>query len=177
MWSEAGPYCPIPYFSKCRYAKYDSRGSFITGFGVLAMKSTLKKFSRKSDRRAYDRFSIPGATITWKTADQDSFPDDTMPVSDISRVGLSLLTNKPPEVHSFLLLRILLPKQPEILDLLGTVVYVVPRGPGLTYEYRVGIELKPFSGNEGENTRESLQKIEKLEQKYGKRFENVDIED
>jgi hypothetical protein len=143
----------------------------------LERKSTLKKFSRKSNRRTYDRFSIPGATITWKAKDQDSFPEETMPLSDISRFGLSLLTNKPPDMSSMISLRIFLPKHPERLDLTGKVIYVIPRGPGLTYEYRVGIELKPFSGNEGGNTPEQGQKIEELEQKYGKRFETVDIED
>ena len=72
---------------------------------------------------------------------------------------------------------ILLPKNSEILDLIGKVVYAIFRGPGLTYEYRVGIELKPFSENEGDNPPELQQKIEELEQMYGKRLEMIDIED
>jgi hypothetical protein len=108
---------------------------------------------------------------------QDSFPDETMPLSDISRFGLSLLANTPPEVNSVVSLRIILPKQNESLDLIGKVVYAIFRGPGLTYEYRVGIELNPFSASEGDNPPELQQKIEELEQTYGKRLEMIDIED
>jgi hypothetical protein len=141
------------------------------------MKSSLHKLGKKFGRRVYDRFSIPGATISWKRIDQDSFPDETMPLSDICRFGLSLLSNTPPEVNSVVSLRILLPKHSEILNLTGKVVYAIFRGPGLTYEYRVGIELKPFSENEGDNPPELRQKIEELEQMYGKKLEMIDIED
>ena len=141
------------------------------------MKSSLHKIGKKFGRRVYDRFSIPGATISWKNMDQDSFPDESLPLSDMSRFGLSLLSNTPPEVNSVVFLRILLPKHSEILDLMGKVVYAIYRGPGLTYEYRVGIDLKPFSENEGDNPPGVLQKIEELEQMYGKRLEMIDIED
>lgn len=141
------------------------------------MKTSLHKISRKFGRRVSDRFSIPGATISWKPMDQDSFPDETLPLSDINRFGLSLLTNTPPEINSYISLRINLPKQPEKLDLLGKVMYTLLRGPGLTYEYRVGVALKPFSENEGDNPPELQQRIEELAQMYGKRLEMIDIED
>ena len=141
------------------------------------MKSSLHKLGKKFGRRVHDRFSIQGATISWKYLDHDSFPEETLPLSDISRFGLSFLANTPPEVDAIVSLRILLPKNSEILDLTGKVVYAIFRGPGLTYEYRVGVELKPFSENEGDNPLELQQKIEELEQMYGKRLEMIDIED
>jgi hypothetical protein len=141
------------------------------------MKSTFQKFGRKSGRRACERFSIPGATVCWKPMDQDSFPEETLPLSDISRFGLSLLTNTPPRVNSIVSLRVNLPKKPKRLDLLGKVIYAILRGPGLTYEYRVGIKLKPFSGHKGENPTELQERIQNLEQVYGKRLNQVDIED
>ena len=141
------------------------------------MKSTIHKFGRKFGRRVHDRFSIPGATISWKPIDQDSFPEETLPLSDISKFGLSLLTNTPPQVNSVISLRINLPKEPPRLDLFGKVVYAIFRGPGLTYEYRVGVQLSPFSETEGDNSLEMQQKIQELEQMYGKRLDIVDIED
>ncbi len=141
------------------------------------MKSGFHKFSRKFGRRVYDRFSIPGATISWKLMDKDSFSEETLPLSDISRFGLSLLTNTPPQVNSVISLRINLPKEPQRLDLVGKVIYAIFRGPGLTYEYRVGVELNPFSETEGDNSPEMQQKIQDLEQIYGKRLDIVDIED
>lgn len=141
------------------------------------MKSAFQKFGRKGNQRAHDRFSIPGATISWKTLKQDAFPEETLPLSDISRFGLSLLTNAPPEVNSSVSLQVNLPKKPKRLDLLGKVIYAIMRGPGLTYEYRVGIKLKPFSGRKGDNPPELQEKIEQLEKIYGKRLNAVDIED
>lgn len=141
------------------------------------MKPSLQKISRKFGHRVSDRFSIPGASISWKSMDQDSFPGETLPLSDINRYGLSLLTNTPPKANSYISLRIHLPKKPEKLDLLGKVMYAHLRGPGLTYEYRVGVALKPFSENKGDNPPELQQQIEELEQMYGKRLEIIDIED
>lgn len=141
------------------------------------MKSTLHKFSRKFGHRGSDRFSIPGAHISCKSVDQDCFSEETLPLSDISKFGLSLLTNTPPEVNKDIALRITIPKKPESLDLLGKVVYTKFRGPGLTYEYRVGIELKPFSENKGDNPPEMQQAIEELKQMYGKRLDIINIED
>lgn len=141
------------------------------------MKSTLHKFGKKFGGRVYDRFSIPGATVLWKPLDQATFPEETLPLSDISRFGLSLLTNTPPQVNSVISMRVNLPKEPERLDLLGKVVYAIFRGPGLTYGYRVGIQLMPFSETEGDNPPELQQQIQELEQMYGKKLDNMDIED
>ena len=133
--------------------------------------------SRKFGRRTHDRISIPGATVCWRDMNQTSFPDETLPLSDISKFGVAFLTNTPPVVDSEISLRINFPRTPEIMELLGRVVYYVFRGPGLTYEYRVGVELKPFSTAEGDNSLQSQQIIEELEQIYGKKLEAQDIED
>jgi len=142
------------------------------------MKSTIHRIKRKFGRRTYDRFSIPGATVAWTYLGQDFVPDETLPLSDISMKGLSLLANNPPEVDSDISIRIHLPKEPGSLELAGKVIYSINRGPNLTFEYRVGVELKPFSKTEGDNSPQSQEIIEELEQMYGKRLEQQeDIED
>jgi hypothetical protein len=70
-----------------------------------------------------------------------------------------------------------LPKHPEQIELHGRTIYAIQRGPGLTYEFRVGIQLRPFSDNEGDNSPQILEVIQELEQMYGKRLEEQDIED
>ncbi len=142
-----------------------------------AMKSTIHKISRKFGYRGSDRFSIPGAKISWKSVDQDCFPDEKLPLSDVSVLGLSLLTNNPPEVNADITLRITVPKKSGSLDLRGKVVHSTFRGPGLTYEYRVGVEFNPFSENKGENPPEMQKAIEELEQVYGKRLYIVRMKD
>jgi hypothetical protein len=143
----------------------------------MVMKSTYQKTNHKSGRRAYERLSIPGATLCWRYMDQSSFPDETLPLSDISRFGVAFLTNTPPEEDSDISLRINFPKPPNPLELYGKVVYSIFRGPGLTYEYRVGVHLKPFSAAEGDNPLQSQEVIDELEQMYRKKLDTQDIED
>jgi len=139
--------------------------------------STFQKMSRKLGQRAHERFSIPGATISWRNIDQTSFPAETWPLSDLSSSGVSLLTNNPPDVDSDISLRINLPKKPEHIELYGRVIYSTFRGPGLTYEYRIGVQLNPFSPAEGDNSSQAREVIEELERMYGKKLETQDIED
>jgi Tfp pilus assembly protein PilZ len=79
------------------------------------------------------------------------------------------LTNDPPTVGSDISLVVLLPAKTQTLELLGTVVYSIPRGPRLTYGYRVGVELKPFAQSDDGNSVESLDMLETLKRTYGSR--------
>jgi Tfp pilus assembly protein PilZ len=141
------------------------------------MKSNMNKIGRKFGRRSHDRFSVPGTTVAWSYADRESSHDETSPLSDLSEFGLAFLTNHPPEVEADVHLMVNLPKHPEQIVLHGRTIYVIPRGPGLTYEYRVGVQLRPFADNEGDNSPQVLEVIQELEQMYGKRLEEQDIED
>ena len=132
------------------------------------MSFTLQRFSRQLGLRARSRFAIPGATVSWMINGQESCPDKSFPLSDISKGGLSFLTNDPPEVKSELLLVIALPKNPDTIQLRGTVAYSTPRGPRLTYAYRVGVEFQPFALEDGCNSFTSREAIEALERIYGR---------
>ena len=144
---------------------------------VIQMKSSINKINRKFGRRAHDRFSIPGATVSWINNGKKNFPEESTPLSDISMSGLSLLTNNPPEENSDICIRINFPKEPGQLKLYGSTVYSIFRGPGLTYEYRVGVKLSPFSETEGDNSPESQKVLAQLEQMYGKHLETQDFDD
>ncbi len=125
--------------------------------------------ARKFDRRNHDRFTVPGAAVSWSHGSRESLPDETWPLSDISKGGLSFLTNDPPAVGLEISLLVFLPATTQTLELAGTVVYSIPRGPRLTYGYRVGVEWKPFAQSDGGNPIESLEVIETLRRTYGKR--------
>ena len=144
---------------------------------VIRMKSSFHKVSRKFGRRTFDRFSVPGATVSWMNKGKKDFPEENTPLSDISMNGLSFLTNNPPEETTGIHICINFPKEPGQLRLFGTTVYSLFRGPGLTYEYRVGVKLSPFSKKDGNNSLESQKVIAKLEQIYGKRLETQDFDD
>jgi len=132
------------------------------------MDFVLKDLGRKLGRRAFERLTIPGAVISWMLDGQESFPDARWPLSDISRAGLSFLTNEPPAIGSNISLRISLPQNNEILELQGDVVYCMARGPRLTYRYRVGVESKAFAQLEADNSPQLIKIIEASERKHGK---------
>ena len=140
--------------------------------GISAMSFDLKELSRKLGRRAFKRFSIPGAVIFWVQGRQEPFPESSSPLSDISRGGLSFLANEPPPIGSDISLRIVLPKNKETLDLSGRVVYTLLRSPRLTYRYHIEVDLQTLEQSESGASPET-QTIEAFEHKYGKRRKNI----
>jgi hypothetical protein len=133
------------------------------------VSANLKELSRRFGQRAFVRFTVPGAAVSWMPDRKEPFAEAGMPLSDISRGGLSFLSNEPPIIESEIFLQIFLPQNNETLELLGRVVYSIPRGPGLIYKYRVGIELKSFIQPERENSPHPLKVIEAFEWRYAKR--------
>jgi hypothetical protein len=133
------------------------------------MSLHLQELGRKLGRRVQNRFAIAGATISWIMAGQEHFSDETMPLSDIGRGGLSFLSNKPPAIGSDLALRIYLPKKSEALDVYGKVVYSISRGPRLTYSHRVGVEFAVPGQSDRSNSDQTTNTVAALERTYGRR--------
>jgi hypothetical protein len=80
------------------------------------MGDEAKKPSRKYDQRAFIRFTVPGAAVSWKSDGQNSFSEADMPLADISRGGLAFLSNNPPAVESNIFIQIFLPQGKEYLN-------------------------------------------------------------
>ena len=133
------------------------------------MGIALMQLSRRLRQRAYNRFAVPGATVSCVVTEKKPFPVETCPLSDIDRGGLSFLTNYSPAVGSEINLIVSPPSLTESFELCGHVIYAISRGPGLTYGYRVGVELKPFTRSGDGNSIQSLNAIKTLEQTYDKR--------
>ncbi len=151
------------------YERRANRTNIFQTWLRIPINLNLQVFGRWLCRRGCDRFNIPGSNVSWALTGQRSFPDETSPLSDISRSGLALLTNNPPTVGSEITLHISTPKKGEPLDMLGRVIYSIARGPGLTYRYRIGIKFIPVAPSNGCNSLQSVNMIEALEQGYGKR--------
>jgi len=133
------------------------------------MNSALAQLASNFDRRSHDRLVVPGATVSWALKGRESLPHETGPLSDISEGGLAFLTNDPPTAGLEISLVVFLPPKSQTLELLGIVAYSIPRGPGLTYAYRVGVALKPSAHSGDGNAAESLAVIQTLKQTFGKR--------
>jgi|WetSurMetagenome_2_1015567.scaffolds.fasta_scaffold133967_3 hypothetical protein len=151
------------------YERRANRTSIFQTLLRIPINLNLQVFGRWLCRRGYDRFNIPGSNVSWVVTGQSSFPDETSPLSDISRSGLALLTNNPPTVGSEITLHISPPQKAETLDMLGRVIYSIPRGPGLTYRYRIGVKFIPGAPGDACNSLQSANMIEALEQRYRKR--------
>jgi hypothetical protein len=130
------------------------------------MRNSFQEMRRKLGKRAFMRFSVHGASVSWMTVEDKCFPDETSPLSDIATSGLSFLTNNPPTEGSEVFLLLILPRNAENLRIQGKVIYSIHRGPDLTYSYRVGIKFKEFSESKGFNSLQSLSSIRKLEETY-----------
>jgi hypothetical protein len=149
-----------------RFIRLNTRPQKHAGWKIMTLD--LHSLGRNLGRRAHNRFSIPGAAISWAPSGQESSSEKTFPLSDIGRGGLSLLTNNPPNIGSEISIRVFLPPKKEKIDLVGKVIYAISRGPRLTYGYRVGVEFMPFEEKAGGNSPELVDVIERLERKYGR---------
>ena len=120
--------------------------------------------------RKCGRFVVPGATISCKDRGfwhwKGFAPEERSPVVNISRTGLAFLTDSPPKTNRVILLFSFSEKE-EPISLEGRVVYSLPRGNGLAYRYRVGVEFSPFSARKGHNSLVSLGVLEYLEKTHG----------
>jgi hypothetical protein len=116
------------------------------------------------------RFRIPGATViigqeSSAQAAKNPLPERS-PVEDLSKGGISFLTDKVPKLSRISLL-LAYSDEEDPIPLEGRVVYFVPRGARLSYRYRVGVEFIPFSYKKGYNTLDSLNQLERLASLYG----------
>lgn len=121
------------------------------------------------ERRKCARFSVQGATVSYRTL---SFwlhflapSDESCPVIDLSKGGLSFLTNRPPWKGKDISLLLHCADWKDPLSLKGKVVHV-GISPGKSYTYRIGAEFKPFDGEERGNPLESLEKLDALEKAH-----------
>lgn len=126
---------------------------------------------KETERRFCARFVIPGAVVYWRK-DRLVFPgkftEEYYPVFDISRGGLRFLNHQMLEVGTAVELKIEIPGESSPLMVRGSVAWT-SLNPGKSYKYQTGIQFAPFSeqsGQKGENSRETLERIISFEEKF-----------
>lgn len=122
------------------------------------------------ERRKCARFVVPSAAVSYRTR---SFllrflapSDESCPVLDLSKGGISFLTDRPPWEGKEISLLLSRPDSEDPIVLEGKVVSVGV-SPRTSYKYRVGVMFKPFEAKRGRNSLESLKKLDDLEKAYG----------
>jgi len=122
------------------------------------------------ERRACERFVIPGSAITYKIQSlftrNQPFTDSLFPVTDLSKGGLSFLSDNPLKENKNISLLLHISEKESPLQLEGKTAYVGINPTG-TYRYRIGVKFKPFGTKEGFNPLENLKRLEDLEKAYG----------
>jgi len=129
-----------------------------------------------SEHRKVSRFTIPGATISFEKSTAGYCGSDSLfersPVVEISRKGVSFLTNNPPRLSGISLI-LTYAEDASPLRLEGRVVYFVSRGAGLSPRFRVGVEFAPFSTGHGHNSLDTLIQLQRLEKIYGEKSSDI----
>lgn len=118
------------------------------------------------ERRVCERFVIPGSSVTYKVhgffTRNQPFTESLYPVTDLSKGGLSFLTDNPLKENKEASILLHTSEKENPIQLEGKIAYVVINTAG-SYRYRIGFKFKPFGTKEGFNPLENLKRLEELE--------------
>jgi Tfp pilus assembly protein PilZ len=132
--------------------------------------STFRVEKAMLERRVCERFVVPGSAIAYKVQGfftrNRPYTDNLFPVTDLSKGGLSFLTDKPLKEGKALSIILHISEKESSLQLEGKIAYVLINPAG-SYRYRVGLKFNPFGTKKRFNPLENLKRLEELEKTYG----------
>ena len=120
------------------------------------------------ERRACERFVVPGAVVNYK---EEGFLfsgkdiEEAFPVFDISRGGVRFLSNSSLKIGAKVTVKIIIPGGAAPLIVKGFVRWR-SINPGKSYKYQIGIQFAPYGKEKGDNDYEILQNIIELERRF-----------
>ncbi len=121
------------------------------------------------ERRLCQRFTIPGATISYRKeglfAPKKRTDEEFCPVLDLSRGGVRFLTQKPLKFKSRILLQLSVPGERSPLDLKGRVRWSTFNA-GKSYKYQAGVQFNAYGLEKEQNGPQALTRIVALETKF-----------
>jgi Tfp pilus assembly protein PilZ len=109
----------------------------------------------EAEKRTSFRHPVKGATLQYKTG-------RPCLVVNISRGGISFLSQEPLQPNSSITMRITFPEGMSPMTLKGQVCWCLP-GLGRSDEYQVGVQFLAFNKKRGSNPPRLLEKLIKLE--------------
>jgi Tfp pilus assembly protein PilZ len=122
------------------------------------------------ERRACNRFVVPGSAVAYKVhglfTRTQPFTDSLYPVTDLSKGGLSFLTDNPLKENKEVSILLHISEKESPVQLEGKIAYV-GINPAGSYRYRVGLKFLPFGTKDGFNPLENLKRLEDLEKTFG----------
>ena len=121
------------------------------------------------ERRLCQRFKISGATISYRKekllSSKTKIDEEFCLVLDLSRGGVSFLTQKPLKFKSKVTLQLSIPGDRIPLSLKGRVRWSTFNA-GKSYKYQAGVQFSPYGLEKNQNVPQALTKIVALEQKF-----------
>ena len=123
---------------------------------------------KEVERRLCQRFTIPGATVSYRKeglfSSKARTDEEFCPVLDLSRGGVRFLTQKPLKFKSRISIQLSIPGERVPLDLRGRVRWSTFNA-GKSYKYQAGVQFNPYGLEKGQNVPQTLTKIVSLEMK------------
>jgi Tfp pilus assembly protein PilZ len=123
---------------------------------------------RKIEKRACERFVIPGATMHYKKKTfffRRDYDENSYPLFDISRGGLRFLTQERLAVGTEIYMEVLAPGEEGPLVVTGRVTWN-SQNPEKSYKYQIGIQFAPYGEQRHYNPPEALKKIIAWEERF-----------
>lgn len=123
---------------------------------------------RELERRACERFVIPGAAVRYKKEAllfSGKYTEKFYPVFDISRGGLRFLSLESLKANTKVSLMLVIPEEKDPLTITGSVRWL-SLNPEKSYKYQVGVQFNPYGKKKRENDPEILERLIALEGKF-----------
>jgi hypothetical protein len=121
------------------------------------------------ERRLCQRFSIPGATVSYRKerlfASKSGTDEEFCPVLDLSRGGVRFLTQKPQKFKTKIAQQLAIPGERVPIELKGRVRWSTFNA-GKSYKYQAGVQFNPYGLEKDQNVPQSLNRIVALELKF-----------
>jgi hypothetical protein len=121
------------------------------------------------ERRLCQRFSIPGATVSYRKAklfaSKSGTDEEFCPVLDLSRGGVRFLTQKPLKFKSKIAVQLSIPGERVPIELKGRVRWST-FNVGKSYKFQAGVQFNPYGLEKDQNVPQTLAKIVALELKF-----------
>jgi Tfp pilus assembly protein PilZ len=121
------------------------------------------------ERRLCQRFTIPGATISYRKeglfASKKRTEEEFCPILDLSRGGVRFLTQKPLKFKSRISLQLSVPGERGPLDLKGRVRWSTFNA-GKSYKYQAGVQFNAYGLERSQNGPQALTRIVALESRF-----------
>ena len=133
-------------------------------------KNAQEKGAAENERRAFGRFDIPGASLSYKETAflRKGLVEEFCPIQNLSRGGLKMLCRQPIWPGRKLSLSLNFAEDDLVLEWSGRVAWIYPVRDA-DFAFSAGVQFDPFEEQQNPRAAAVLAGFEALEKKYARR--------